>query len=1081
MLRLILRRLALLPPALLLVNFLGYAYAHLVLPIRAARIPYLTALPDPGALLPSYLDYLGSLLHLDLGTLPGLEQSLADVILQASKASAGLLAIALALSVIVGVTLGIWAVKVEPRRTARWLTVVATGGMAMPSFYIGSVLLMAAFFYALRWGGSGPIRLTGYGWDLHLLLPVLALMARPTVQLMQMTAGLLETELGKRYIRTARSIGHLWRVIRRKHAMRNILAPVVLLVAGSARLLMGELILVEWLFGWPGLGNLFAQALVPASSNRAAASLFFMNPPVVATVLTAFAAFFLIIDLGAAILVRLVDPRLQGSEEGVGTADVVSSHSSATGRNWRLILGGAIVFLVIVLAVVGPFLAPQDPLEEHTIIQTEDGWETAPFPVFRVPGFPLGSDDRGRDLLSRLLWGIRPTMIMVLVVALVRLVLGTIVGIVSGWSRGRAGRLLDALISGALAVPVLMVALAAIAAVGLEVGVAAFLIGLSITGWAETARLVREQTRLVRGQQYIEAAQALGLSDRRIMIQHVLRQIMPMVWMLLALEISGTLMATAALGFLGYYMGGDVWVEVQDYVTVRKSGMPELGQMLATANTGIVSLRVGSLPWAMVAVGTLIFVIILGFNLFGDGLRRQFGVERRRSTFISAAASRAGAWTESRVLLPASQWVRGHALLVAAVSAALLVIAGGTVWWQMQATARPEGVGLALPVPGDHLWAAERRDPYGTLWTGATEPGTAGSEASTIDDPQVLWRFRDLSGFSGGPAVAVDGTVYISSNDGRLYALNPDGDLLWEASVPRSTIGTPALDADGNIYVADGKAGLSAFAADGTLLWRFRSQARDVATTGAVVAPGGSIYFGLGSVMQAVSAEGSPLWNTTTSFLYRTSAPALSPAGDLLFWQEAALDTQSGALYEPEVPVRVDRYFSGGDGLTYLNVDHNVARWEQTEAGVEIVEMTRWDSRALGVRATPIDVGVTHDSVVWLHYGSRREGTRIVWLESGGKVLGAIRIPHRSGRIIATGNESVIHYCGVPISGEDPAPRCSALSPDLEEPVWEVSLENGDWVIGGALVPGRLYATVSLEEANAGVLVAVGQAEAANP
>ena len=118
------------------------------------------------------------------------------------------------------------------------VTFVSTAGLAMPSFYIGSILLLAAFFYALRTGGGGPIRLTGYAWDLHLLLPTLALMARPTVQIMQMTSGLLEVELGKRYIRTARSVGHLWQTVRRKHALRNILAPVVLVIAGSARMLM---------------------------------------------------------------------------------------------------------------------------------------------------------------------------------------------------------------------------------------------------------------------------------------------------------------------------------------------------------------------------------------------------------------------------------------------------------------------------------------------------------------------------------------------------------------------------------------------------------------------------------------------------------------------------------------------------------------------------------------------------------------------------------------------------------------------------------------------------------------------------
>ena len=229
-----------------------------------------------------------------------------------------------------------------------------------------------------------------------------------------------------------------------------------------------------------------------------------------ATVLTAFAALFLVTDLIVAILVRVVDPRLRAPEEGTGSADAVSSYSGPVRRNWSLLLGGLIVLFVVVIAIAGPSLAPHDPLKEHKVIKVDDKWELAPFPAFTVPGFPLGSDSRGRDLLSRLLWAVRPTLIMVTIVASVRLALGTLIGLASGWSSGRAGRALDTAIAGALSVPILMVALGAIAAVGIEIGLLAFIVGLSVTGWAETAKIVREQTRLVKGRQYIEAARALG-------------------------------------------------------------------------------------------------------------------------------------------------------------------------------------------------------------------------------------------------------------------------------------------------------------------------------------------------------------------------------------------------------------------------------------------------------------------------------------------------------------------------------------------------------------------------------------------
>ncbi|UCC65405.1 MAG: ABC transporter permease subunit, partial [Anaerolineae bacterium] len=941
--------------------------------------------------------------------------------------------------------LGLRAVRLEPRRISRWLTLLSTTGLAMPSFYIGSLLIAAMFSYVLEQSIGAPFPMQGFGWDRHLVLPTLALMVRPTVQIAQMTAGLLEGELGKRYIATARSVGHPWRVIRRRHALRNILAPVILMIAGSGRLLMGELILVEWLFKWPGLGMLFAQALVPEQSSAAQGSPLFLNPPVVATVLTAFAALFLVTDLIAAVLVRVVDPRLRAPEEGTGSADVVSSYSGAVRRNWPLLLGGLIVLFVMILAIAGPFLALQDPLKEHKVIKVDDKWELAPFPAFTVPGFPLGSDSYGRDLLSRLLWAVRPTLIMVAIVASVRLALGTLIGLASGWSTGWVERVLDAAIAGALSVPILMVALGAIAAVGIEIGLLAFIVGLSVTGWAETAKIVREQTRLVKGRQYIEAARALGQSDFWILFRHVLPQIMPMVWMLFSLEISGTLMTTAGLGFLGYYIGGDVWVEVEDFVARRMSGMPELGQMLATSNMGIVWLRVEGLPLAMAAVGTVIFVIVLGFNLLGEGLRRRLSPERaRRLTIVSMTTRRVGLWMGERVLLPSSGWVRGHAIHTAVAGLLILMVAGGLVWWQTQAAKQPEEPGVELAVPGGHLWAGERRDPYGTLWSEATGP----------TDPKARWVFEDPVGFSGGPAVSADGTVYVASKGGTLYALDPDGNLLWTATLPTAPVGVPALSAEGNLYVADKEGGLSAFALDGAFRWRFQSEAGSRATAGPVVAPDGTIYYPVGGNMQAVSPDGGSLWMARASSEYPVVTPRLSPTGELLFWEKAVFGAKDGSPQELEMPVDADQYIVGADGRTYLRAGHTVMQWRGAASGAEIVETTRWDSRRLGTLTTPVDAGVAREQIVWLFYTNPFEGTRIVWLDTSGRVLGVMRHPVGGGQIIGVDRDSTIHVCEA-----EPSPECLAFAPGSEEPVWQVSLEKGERVQGGAMLPGRLYVT----------------------
>jgi peptide/nickel transport system permease protein len=159
----------------------------------------------------------------------------------------------------------------------------------------------------------------GFGWDAHLILPVLALAVRPTMQVAQMTAALLSAELGKRYVVAARSFGHTWHAIRWDKALRNILAPVLMTIAGSFRLLMTELVLVEWLFGWPGLGRMLVQTLVPPSMStpggHADLSVFLLYPPLVAALLVVFALLFLLADTLASGLARAVDPRLRAAEE----------------------------------------------------------------------------------------------------------------------------------------------------------------------------------------------------------------------------------------------------------------------------------------------------------------------------------------------------------------------------------------------------------------------------------------------------------------------------------------------------------------------------------------------------------------------------------------------------------------------------------------------------------------------------------------------------------------------------------------------------------------------------------------------
>lgn len=319
-LRLLLRRLVWLPLTLLAANFAGYAYALLAQFVQRAQNPFGSGQVAPTPVLPGYWDYLqGLLLRFDSGLMPvGVTETVAQGVARAAGASLGLLALAFSLSVGLGLLLGLGAVLTDPAGVRGWLTAFTTLGLALPSFFIGTLLVLACVSFSLGAGAEPLVPIAGFGWDRHLLLPTLALMLRPTMQLAQVTATLLSTELNQQYVLYARSVGHSWRSVRWKVVLRNVLAPVTLAAAASCRWLLGELILVEWLFAWPGLGRLLTLILYPPTNagpgSFTGQRIYFLSPEVTAGVLTMFALLFIVIDLTASLLAHHADPRLRQAE-----------------------------------------------------------------------------------------------------------------------------------------------------------------------------------------------------------------------------------------------------------------------------------------------------------------------------------------------------------------------------------------------------------------------------------------------------------------------------------------------------------------------------------------------------------------------------------------------------------------------------------------------------------------------------------------------------------------------------------------------------------------------------------------------
>ena len=305
----------------------------------------------------------------------------------------------------------------------------------------------------------------------------------------------------------------------------------------------------------------------------------------------------------------------------------------APSYNYPLWIGAAIIALFVVVAIIGPSVAPYSPIEVITEVFLAGGQayvpSVRPVPPLTAPEFVLGTDIAGRDLFSRMLWAVRPTLILCGIIAAIRIALGLALGLAAGWSSGVAGRFINVLIDVALATPILLFALAVISFIS-KPDLMTFIIGLTLTGWAGTAVYVRNSTLLIRGAPYIEGARAVGVPPFGILTRYVLPQMWPALPALISFELASTLIVVAELGFLGMFIG-------EAFVIVSRSGELNAGPIGVTANWPELAQMMSDFwskmirtPWEVAIVGVTIFLLILGFNLLGEGLRRRMDITRFR-------------------------------------------------------------------------------------------------------------------------------------------------------------------------------------------------------------------------------------------------------------------------------------------------------------------------------------------------------------------------------------------------------------------------------------------------------------------
>jgi peptide/nickel transport system permease protein len=259
-------------------------------------------------------------------------------------------------------------------------------------------------------------------------------------------------------------------------------------------------------------------------------------------------------------------------------------------RNRLAMLGLLIVLILVFVAVFANVLAPYSPT-------VGDLRTTRLLPPSTT--FWLGTDDQGRDILSRLIHGSRVTLFVVILVAILAAPIGLLVGTVAGYTGGLLDAALMRITDIFLAFPRLILALAFVAALG--PGIENAVIAIAITSWPPYARMARAETLTIRQTDYIAAVQLIGASPWRIVFRHIMPLCVSSVIVRVTLDMAGIILTAAGLGFLG--LGA-------------QPPMPEWGAMIAAGRQYVLDQW-----WVAAAPGAAIFLISLAFNLLGDGLR----------------------------------------------------------------------------------------------------------------------------------------------------------------------------------------------------------------------------------------------------------------------------------------------------------------------------------------------------------------------------------------------------------------------------------------------------------------------------
>lgn len=289
------------------------------------------------------------------------------------------------------------------------------------------------------------------------------------------------------------------------------------------------------------------------------------------------------------------------SDETVGRRILPSAVRSRYRRIWQSrkvrafaenrlnLVGLALVSLLVFCAIFGPYLTPYSPVEAHLMNRLQP-------PTL---AHPMGTDQLGRDILTRILYGARISLGIAVSVVSITLVIGTTVGVIAGYAGGWTDEALMRFVDILIAFPGILLALVIAGVLGPSL--INIMIALAIVGWTGYTRIIRGSVLSVRKQEYIKAAQLMDVSRPRLLLRHIVPNVITPVVVLATMDMAYVILGTAGLSFLG--LGA-------------QPPTPEWGTMLAAGRKYI-----GTAWWVVTFPGLAIMITVFGFNLLGDGLR----------------------------------------------------------------------------------------------------------------------------------------------------------------------------------------------------------------------------------------------------------------------------------------------------------------------------------------------------------------------------------------------------------------------------------------------------------------------------